>query len=61
MRGDYGTAIIPYSNDPLWVVLCDESISLRSAPDTTVKVITQIPLCGEVEFVDTAINGAYSK
>lgn len=61
MRGDYGTAIIPYSNDPLWVVLCDESISLRSAPDTIVKVITQIPLCGEVEFVDTAINGIYSK
>ena len=59
MRGDYGTAITPYSNDSLWVVLCDESISLRSAPDTTAKVITQIPLCGKVEFVDTAINGFY--
>ena len=59
MRGDYGTAITPYSNDSLWVVLFDESISLRSAPDTTAKVITQIPLCGKVEFVDTAINGFY--
>ena len=59
MRNDYGTAITPYSNDSLWVVLCDESISLRSAPDTTAKVITQIPLCGKVEFIDTAINGFY--
>ncbi len=41
------------------VVDCDEWISLRIAPDTSTRKLTEIPLGAEVEFLEIASNGFY--
>ena len=43
----------------LYVANCNESITLRSTPETSGNEITQIPLYGTVEFVTEGPNGFY--
>lgn len=43
----------------LYVVNCNESITLRTADSTSAKEIRQIPLGAAVSFMDNASNGFY--
>lgn len=43
--------------DSLWVVLCKESISLRSEPSTSSEALLQIPLFDSVKYLGDASNG----
>ena len=45
--------------DPIWIVLCNECISLRDFPSTSGKVITEIPLYSGVKFISDIRNGFY--
>lgn len=47
------------SGNPVWVVGCSESISLRMEPSTRADAITQIPLYSQMEFVSATDNGFY--
>ena len=46
-----------YNGQPLWVVKCKESISLRTQPSTSASAITQIPLNAQVTYLSDASNG----
>lgn len=46
-----------YNGQPLWVVNCKESISLRTQPSTSASAITQIPLHAQVTYLADASNG----
>ena len=63
---DYYSAYSPtYSNgeftvesgDGMWVVLCEESVSLRYLPSTDSATIVQVPLCDSVTFLGNVGNG----
>ena len=43
----------------LYVVNCNESITLRTADSTSAKEIRQIPLGAAVSFMENAANGFY--
>ncbi len=43
----------------MYVVNCDEWISLRKAPDSSASRITTIPLGASVSFIETSSNGFY--
>lgn len=47
------------SGDPVWVVGCKESISLRTKPLSTADTITQIPLYSQMKFTSATDNGFY--
>lgn len=54
----------PVSNETpayetMFVVNCRESITLRTAPNTSASQICQIPLGASVSYLDTAPNGFY--
>ena len=69
-HGDTGYALASYlSYQPappktntyttMWVVNCNESITLRTSPSTTAAEICQIPLGATVSYIETASNGFY--
>lgn len=43
----------------MWVVNCNESITLRTSPSTKAAEICQIPLGATVSYIETASNGFY--
>jgi uncharacterized protein YgiM (DUF1202 family) len=53
--GDNGLLINAGQN--IYVVGCDESISLRSEPSTSADVIMQVPLCASITFLADMQNG----
>ena len=59
-----GFTTVSYMDDfavkyPMYVGLCNESISLRVAPDTGAQKICDIPLYAMVGYICTAPNGFY--
>ena len=45
--------------ETLYVINCQESISLRTSPSTSAQAIRQIPLGAPVSYIETAANGFY--
>lgn len=54
---DFQDYIMADQGDNLHIINCDESISLRTAPDKSARVITQIPLYATVKYIEGAVNG----
>ena len=54
---DFQDYIMADQGDNLHIIDCDESISLRTAPDKSARVITQIPLYATVKYIEGAVNG----
>ena len=69
-HGDTGYALASYlSYQPappktntyttMWVVNCNDSITLRTSPSTKATEICQIPLGATVSYIESASNGFY--
>ncbi|SFG08661.1 SH3 domain-containing protein [Oribacterium sp. WCC10] len=64
--GDYDVTYVPYystyeytvtEGDPMYVVLCDVSVSLRTYPTMSSDIVTQVPVGECVTFISDVGNG----